>query len=133
MKAHLGSCHCGVVRFEVQLDLSNSGASRCNCTICTKAGLTGANVKPDAFRLLAGETELVTYEHGHKVSKRYFCRTCGMHAFARGHLEVLGGAFVSINVNCLDDVDVGKLELKYWDGRHDNWMAGPRAQPWPIA
>jgi hypothetical protein len=44
-KKHHGSCHCGAVRFEVEVDLVK-GVGRCNCSICTKAGATGAIVKP---------------------------------------------------------------------------------------
>jgi hypothetical protein len=40
---------------------------------------------------------------------------------------------VSVNVNCLDDVDPWQLSITYWDGRHDNWEAGPRPAPWPIS
>lgn len=128
---HTGSCHCGAVRFEVRADLA-SGASRCNCSICLKLGATGCIVKPEAFRLVAGEDDCGTYEWGHRVSKRWFCKRCGVYCFARGHLDVLGGDYVSVNLNCLDDVDPNALAVVHWDGRHDNWRAGARDRPWPI-
>jgi LSD1 subclass zinc finger protein len=127
----VGSCHCGAVKYEVQLDLAK-GASRCNCSICQKVGAVGAIVKPAAFRLLAGEGELSEYVWGHKISRRFFCRKCGVHCFARGHLDVLGGDYVSVNLNTLDDADIAELKLGHWDGRHDNWAAGMRDKPWPI-
>jgi hypothetical protein len=129
---HRGSCHCGALRFEVDLDLS-TGVSRCNCTICTKVGSTGAVVKPDAFALLSGEGDLGEYAFGGRTGRRYFCRHCGIHGFLRGHLPELGGDYVSININCLEDVELADLKLIYWDGRHNNWDAGPRERPWPIA
>lgn len=128
---HLGSCHCGAVRFEVQLD-PEAGGSRCNCTICTKVAQTGAIAKPDALRLLAGEDSLSTYEWGGKTSRRFFCKHCGVHVFARGHLKELGGDYTSVNLNALDDLDVSTLKTIYWDGRHNNWYAGPRPTPWPV-
>jgi hypothetical protein len=57
---------------------------------------------------------------------------CGVHCFARGHLDVLGGDYVSVNLNALDGVDVDDGKVVYWDGRHDNWQAGPRNKPWPT-
>lgn len=128
---HQGGCHCGAVRFEVDFD-PGKGATRCNCSICVKTATTGVIVKPEAFRLLSGEDALSTYEWGHKVSRRYFCKHCGIHCFGRGHLDVLGGDFVSLAVNCLDDVDLSELSILHWDGRHDNWYVGPRPEPWPI-
>ena len=65
--------------------------------------------------------------------RRFFCKRCGVHCFGRGELEFLGGAFVGVSVNCLDALDVEALPLRYWDGRHDNWEAGPRDTPWPVA
>jgi hypothetical protein len=126
-----GSCHCGAVRFEAAVDLSE-GTSGCNCTVCTKLGARGGIVKPDAFALLAGEDSLTSYEWGAKISKRFFCKRCGIYCFARGHLAQLGGDYVSINYNTLDDVDVGQLKVGYWDGRHNNWQAGMRPTPWPT-
>ena len=35
-------------------------------------------------------------------------------------------------VNCLDGIELRDLSIQYWDGRHDNWEAGPRSTPWPI-
>lgn len=130
-KTHRGSCHCGAVRYEVDLDLGGK-ATRCNCTICTKTAVTGASTRPPSFRLLTPESELATYAMS-PVATRYFCPRCGIHCFGRGDIPELGGAFVSVNVNTLDDVDVGQLEIGYWDGRHDNWHAGLRDRPWPIA
>jgi hypothetical protein len=68
-----------------------------------------------------------------RAATRFFCSNCGVHCFGRGDVPELGGEFVSINVNTLDDVDVGTLEVGYWDGRRNNWEAGMRDQPWPIA
>jgi hypothetical protein len=128
---HRGGCHCGAVRFEVEIDPAQA-ASRCNCSICTKVAPTGGMVKPAAFELLSGEDSLSFYEWGAKMSRRAFCSKCGVHCFGAGSLAELGGDFVSVNLNTLDDVDPALLNPKYWDGRHDNWHAGPRATPWPV-
>jgi hypothetical protein len=131
-RSYDGSCHCGAVRFKLEADLSKGG-SHCNCSICTKIAPTGHTAKPSAFTLVAGEDALSTYQWGSKMSTRYFCKHCGVHCFGRGHLEQLGGDFVSVNLNCLDGVDVSTLPINYWDGRHNNWSAGTRSTPWPIA
>ena len=129
-KLHTGGCHCGAVRFQVEIDASQG--SRCNCSICNKISQLGAIVKPDAFKLLAGEDSITKYAWGHEVSRRSFCKHCGVHCFGAGHLPELGGDFMSINLNTLDDVDPIDVKVIYWDGRHDNWHAGPRDQPWRI-
>jgi hypothetical protein len=128
---HAGGCHCGAVRFEVELDASTG--TMCNCTICTKLATVGAIVKPAAFRLVSGEAELSTYEWGGRVGQRKFCKHCGVHCFAPGHLDALGGDYVSVNLNCLDDFDLSRIQLAYWDGRHNNWQAGMRPTPWPVS
>jgi hypothetical protein len=131
-KKHVGGCHCGAVRFDVAIDASST-ASRCNCSICTKVAQTSSIVKPSAFALRTGDVMLGEYAWGGKTGTRYFCKQCGIHCFLRGHLAELGGDYVSVNLNCLDDVDPNSLKVVYWDGRHDNWEAGPRDTPWPIA
>jgi hypothetical protein len=130
-KKHQGSCHCGDVRYEVELDASQG--SRCNCTVCTKYGSTGSNVKPAAFTLLTDEAGLASFSRFPEIASRYFCRRCHTLLFGKGHLAELGGDFVSVNLNTLDGHDLGTATtLGYWDGRHDNWQAGMRPTPWPV-
>ena len=122
-KRYVGGCHCGAVRFEADLDLST--ASRCNCTLCVKRSATGLIVKPAAFRLVSREESLAAYSWASKTGTYYFCPKCGIHVFGRGSLPQLGGEYVSVNVNCIDDLDPATLKVVYWDGRHDNWFNPP--------
>jgi hypothetical protein len=130
VKLHTGGCHCGAVRYQVRIDASQGG--RCNCSICNKISQLGGSVKPEAFQLLSGQDSITEYVWGHKISRRSFCKHCGVHCFGAGHLAELGGDYVSINFNTLDDVDPLDVKAIYWDGRHDNWHAGPSDQPWRI-
>ncbi len=93
---HGGSCHCGTVRFEVEI-AQDPRISRCNCTICRRTGVISTVVKPAAFRLLSGEANLGAYEWGGRIAKRFFCKTCGVQCYAPGHLAQLGGDYVSVN------------------------------------
>src|ERR1700755_2793963 len=106
-KNHTGGCHCGAVRYQAEID--PTAGSMCNCSVCTKLSTVGGIVKPHQFRLLAGADALSTYEWGMKVGSRKFCKHCGTHCFAPGHLEQLGGDYVSINLNTLDDFDLSKV------------------------
>lgn len=128
-KTHHGSCHCGAVKYQATLDLAE-GTGRCNCSWCTKARTWNAGVAPANFKLLAGEGELTDYgkEWPGGSVHHLFCKHCGVYVYGHGHIPEMGGDFVGIHVNTLDDASVDELmsgPLRYANGRDDDWMSPP--------
>ena len=113
-KRHQGSCHCGNVRYEVEVDLDKPVIS-CNCSMCRRAGTLLAFAPATAFTLLSGEDALGSYRFNKHVIEHLFCTTCGIKPFARGQMPD-GTATVAINVRCLEDADLEALTVKSVDG-----------------
>ena len=128
LKTYTGSCHCGAVRFEADVDVS-AGTGKCNCTICTKMRLWLVDVKPDAFRLVAGEAELTDYRGRNLDAHHVFCRRCGVRPFEWVDLpQARGGKYYNVNVTCLDGLDIEELvsaPVTYFDGLNDRWDKVP--------
>ena len=55
-----GGCHCGAVRYEVDLDL-DKGSIRCNCSLCSKSRAWFAFTSADKFALKSEENDLIRY------------------------------------------------------------------------
>jgi len=82
-----GSCHCGAVRFETDIDLGN-GSNKCNCSYCTKARAWFAFVPGTAFRLQSGAEALSEYRwtppgKPEPFLTYAFCKTCASDSTAR--------------------------------------------------
>lgn len=112
---HQGSCHCGAVRFHVDLDLE-SKAIACNCSICGRSGTLLQFVAADKFTLEKGDDQLTTYQFNKRHIDHVFCKTCGIKSFARG-INPKGEKTVAVNVRCLDDVDVFTQPTQQYDGK----------------
>jgi hypothetical protein len=127
-KKYTGSCHCGRVKFEATLDLAD-GTSKCNCTSCWKRRWWSTRVKPENFRAIAGQEELSGYKPGAETGHGGFCKHCGVATYGWvDAAEWNDGAYVSVSVASLDDLDPAELAaapVQYQDGRNDNWWAPP--------
>ncbi len=126
-KTYHGSCHCGRIRYEADIDIQ-AGTGKCNCSICWKLRYWGTNIKPEDFRLLCEETGISDYQFGTFSGHHRFCANCGVPAYGDGYIEAMGGAYVSINLACLDDLDPAELAeapVQYFDGRNNSWWTVP--------
>lgn len=127
-KTYTGSCHCGTVRYEANLDLSQ-GTGRCNCSYCAKVRNWSVMTKPADFRLLTDANDLGDYQFTKESpNHHFFCKHCGVRMFTRGYVEAIGGDFVSVTIATIDhlsDKERAELSVRYMDGRDNNWFSTP--------
>ncbi len=109
-----GGCHCGAVRFEVDVE-EPVEIERCNCSICAKSGYLHLILPGDRFKLLKGKDALNTYTFNSGVAQHYFCKTCGIKPFYIPRSNPDG---VDVNVNCLDQ-ELKNAVVVEFDGQ--NW------------
>ena len=110
-----GGCHCGRVKFEIEIP-GEIIVHRCSCSICQKSGYLHLIVTADRFNLLHGEESLVDYRFHTGVARHLFCGCCGIKSFyvPRSHPESF-----SVNLNCIDLPDEVDITIEDFDGR--NW------------
>lgn len=113
---YTGGCHCGAVRFAVEVE--DPVARACNCSICEMVGYLHVIVDRDRFELLAGGEALSTYTFNTGVAQHTFCRRCGVKAFytPRSHPEG-----ISANLRCFDGDAAARFRVESFDGK--NWEA----------
>lgn len=114
VKHYSGSCQCGAVAFEADLDLDNT--LTCNCSRCQRLGSVLTFTPPDGFKLLRGEDQLSEYLFNKHVIRHLFCKTCGIESFARGRAPD-GREMIAVNVNTIEGIDPRTLQSKHYNGR----------------
>jgi hypothetical protein len=110
-----GGCHCGQVRFEIELPEAVT-VDRCNCSICEKSGYLHLIVPAEQFRLLSGEDELVEYRFNSGIARHLFCGKCGIKSFyvPRSHPDAY-----SVNFRCVQTPKQVSVTFQSFDGK--NW------------
>jgi len=114
MMKYEGGCHCGKVRFEVEMDLGP--VLECNCSHCAKKGFLLAFAPAEAFTQTSGgpgDTREYLF-NTHKIHHQ-FCTTCGTEPFSRGEAPN-GVKMAAINVRCIDGVDLDALKRQPYNG-----------------
>lgn len=126
LKTYQGSCHCGAVRFEADVDLSRP-TFRCNCSICRRNRFWPVIARPEGFRLLSGAEDLTEYLFNTRKNQHFFCKHCGVRPFGVGN-ETPVGKMYGVNIGCLEGIseeELSKLPITYVDGMHDRWPEPP--------
>ena len=126
-KTYQGSCHCGAVKFEAEIDLG-AGTAKCNCSICFKSRSWMAFIPAADFRLKQGEQDLRDYQFGKKRLHHLFCTRCGVRPFSRG-TDGKGNENYAVRVNCLDGVDPQELidpPVRYFNMLQDDFKSPPK-------
>lgn len=121
LRAHRGGCHCGAVRFEVDLPPAFE-VEDCNCSICAMSGNIHVIVPQLRFRLVKGADHLTEYTFKTRAAKHWFCRICGVKSFYVPRSNPDGYA---VTYRCLDDWMDLDVTINPFDGQ--NWEANAGA------
>lgn len=110
-----GGCHCGAVRFRLQLPRQLQ-VRRCNCSICRMSGYLHLTVAHEDFTWLRGADEVLEYRFNTGQARHLFCRHCGVKSFyqPRSHPHAW-----SVNLNCVALAEGMDVSIADFDGR--NW------------
>jgi hypothetical protein len=110
-----GGCHCGAVRFAVDLPDSVE-VENCNCSICAMSGNMAIIVPERRFRLLRGEEHLRRYTFHTGVAQHLFCGRCGVKSYYIPRSNPDG---VAVTYRCIDDWRTLRATIHDFDGV--NW------------
>lgn len=101
MKKMNGQCHCGTVKFTVELTDGLNAARRCNCSYCRMRGAITVSAPLTGITVLEGKENLTEYRFNTRQAAHYFCSVCGIYTFhqRRSNPEQYG-----VNVACLEGV-----------------------------
>ena len=116
-----GECFCGEVRYKIEGKLRK--ARSCHCSRCRKAfsaqASAYAEVNPDEFEWLAGETLLTSFIGKQGVGK-VFCSQCGsmLAGIVRGQIH-------GVALGCVNGDPGIQLEMHIFVGSKAPWETLP--------
>ena len=115
MKIYKGSCHCGLIKFEVDMNLDHVRV--CDYSVCRKRGALNHRVEESQLRIYTPLEDLCLYQWHTKTAKDYFCPVCGILPFRRPRDTP---EIWTVNVRYLDGVELDSIPIKkVFGGRLD--------------
>lgn len=114
-----GSCHCGNVKFTLNLrgSLYEDNTTTCNCTICTRNGYLMIYPQHTDITWHSGKDTLKSYKFFSNRIGHRFCPECGTSVCAYSDVPGFVDGVTALNIRTLENVEFEKLKLKKVDGR----------------
>ena len=113
-----GSCLCGGVQYEISGEMGD--IVHCHCPTCRKTHATAfssvASVPLDGLNVKVGKG-LLKYFESSPGKKRYFCKNCGSHIYAKRE----GQAHYVFRLGTLDDDPKLKSSHHIWLSEKAPW------------
>ncbi|MGF1908375.1 GFA family protein [Vibrio kasasachensis] len=117
LKTYSGSCHCGLIQFEVSADINH--LRECDCSICIRRGALNFRVAKESLTIFTPLEEMRLYQWGSGTAEDYFCPKCGILPFrkpsqltqieiAQGKIPFTGWA---VNARCLNNLDLSQIPI----------------------
>ncbi len=114
MSLYTWSCHCGAVKYSVELDLTKP-VLECNCSHCQRKGFLLSFVPATDMNLLSGDDAMTEYRFNtHKIRHR-FCSVCWVQCFGEGEHGWV--ATRAINIRTIENLDLSTLTRQAVDGK----------------
>ncbi|MBW2423269.1 MAG: GFA family protein [Deltaproteobacteria bacterium] len=115
-EAHPASCHCGDVRFEVDLPDGLIDPRHCNCSMCRRRRAIVATAPKASLRIIEGSDRVGVHQFNTKMATYFFCSRCGIYTH---HRRRSNPAEFSFNVGFLEGIDSFEVEEAIvYDGVH---------------
>lgn len=117
-----GSCHCGLVRYEADVDPGE--VTICHCADCQRLTGTAYRVTVSAprenFHIISGDPkEYVKIADNGRRRMQYFCSNCGSPIYTTGELE--DAEQVGIRLGTINQRHELKPSAQFWCASDLSW------------
>ncbi|MEY8880671.1 GFA family protein [Donghicola sp. XS_ASV15] len=109
-------CHCGAVRFTVQLTNGLNTARRCDCSFCAMRGAVALTAPLAGITITVGAEDLTLYTFNTGTAQHYFCKHCGIYTH---HQRRSNPNEYGVNAACIEGLSPFDFpEVPVSDGQH---------------
>jgi len=85
----------------------HSYTHRCDCSFCKRKGAIVAAVHESDLKVIRGETAIVRYQFGKRVTEHFLCGNCGIYTHHRRSTNPQEFGF---NIGCLEGINPYDLD-----------------------